>query len=357
MISRFNYLFPAIELLNAHDMGQDVDSRRAWINQVDMARIQLPLLAKVLPILELCAQWVQVLSSGNSVTISLVRLACKSLKDCLDNMLTETRTLADGSLMQQALGIKLSAVIRSLVSQYNIYFGEDYRQYYAFTIGEALDPRLFGTLTSADKASVLNEMRNLSTHFEYTSPNGRYMATTSAAARRSSRNQQPTVATTGDEFEDRVALEAIENLSETLDKRIPLIEEWDSYKKLVSTLSPLERDPMTFWTKYNKEMPILCRMVRRIFPARACSTDVERLFSLTGRICSPLRNRLLPSMVNILACMNIWLREKFEYFNRTAQRYSQANVSKFVAINVNLELINPNCEWDVEDSDESDDEN
>ena len=46
-----------------------------------------------------------------------------------------------------------------------------------------------------------------------------------------------------------------------------------------------------------------------------------------------------------------------EYFNRTAQRYSHANVSKFVAINVNLELINPNCEWDVEDSDESDDEN
>jgi hypothetical protein len=115
---------------------------------------------------------------------------------------------------------------------------------------------------------------------------------------------------------------------------------------------------MTFLTKYHKEMPILCRMVRRIFPARACcSTDVERLFSLTGRICFPLHNRLLPRMVNILACMSIWLREKFEYFNRTAQRYSQATVSKFVAINVNLELINLNCEWDVKDSDESDDEN
>ena len=88
---------------------------------------------------------------------------------------------------------------------------------------------------------------------------------------------------------------------------------------------------MTFWTKYHKEMPILCRMVRRMFPARACcSTDVERLFSLTGRICFPLRNRLLPSiMVNILACMSIWRREKFEYFNRTAQRYSQATLSKF----------------------------
>ena len=48
-----------IELSNAHDTGQDVDSRlsrRAWINQVDMARIQLPLLlTKTLPILEKCA--------------------------------------------------------------------------------------------------------------------------------------------------------------------------------------------------------------------------------------------------------------------------------------------------------------
>jgi hypothetical protein len=70
-------------------------------------------------------------------------------------------------------------------------------------------------------------------------------------------------------------------------------------------------------------------------------------------------------MVNILAYMKIWLREKFEYFNRTARLLdcstifpsSQANVSKFVAINVNLELINSGCEWDMDDSDESDDEN
>jgi hypothetical protein len=66
-------------------------------------------------------------------------------------------------------------------------------------------------------------MRNLSTHFEY---NTIYFAewkihiyhcsTAATAARRSSRNQQPTIATTGDEFADRVALEAIENLSETI---------------------------------------------------------------------------------------------------------------------------------------------
>jgi hypothetical protein len=45
-------------------------------------------------------------------------------------------------------------------------------------------------------------------------------------------------------------------------------------------------------------------------------------------------------MVNILACMSIWLRKKFGYFNRTAaQRYIQ--ICKFVAINANLELIKP----------------
>jgi hypothetical protein len=63
-------------------------------------------------------------------------------------MLTETHTLADGSLKQQTLGIRLiNAVMISLVSQYNIYLVK----ITLFTIGEALDPRLFGTLTSAGK--------------------------------------------------------------------------------------------------------------------------------------------------------------------------------------------------------------
>ena len=202
------------------------------------------ILAKVLPILELTAQWVQVLSAGNSVTISLVRLACKSLSDCLDTLQIEARALEDGSLVQQVLGDKLNAVIRSLTLQYNEYFGEDYRQFYAFTVGEALDPRLFGTLSSGDKSAVLSDMRSLCTHFEHTSPNGRYLANINATAgRRQSRNQQMgrtdqrnAYISTGDEFEDFVALEAMEDASETLDKRIPLIEEWNICKKLVGTL-------------------------------------------------------------------------------------------------------------------------
>ncbi len=48
-----------IELSDVHDTGRDIDtrlSRRAWTNQVDMARIQLPLLlTKTFPILEQCA--------------------------------------------------------------------------------------------------------------------------------------------------------------------------------------------------------------------------------------------------------------------------------------------------------------
>jgi hypothetical protein len=41
------------------------------------------------------------------------------------------------------------------------------------------------------------------------------LLTAATAARRSSRNQQLTIATIGDEFADRVPPEAIENLSET----------------------------------------------------------------------------------------------------------------------------------------------
>ncbi len=55
-------------------------------------------------------------------------------------------------------------------------------------------------------------------------------------------------------------------------------------------------------------------------------------------------------MVNILSCMNMWLREKFD---RTALRYSKEKVSKLVTINAKLQLIEPSREWDTEDSDES----
>jgi hypothetical protein len=175
-----------IELWNAHDTGQDVDSRlsrRAWINQVDIARIQLHLLltkthfrtmclvgwSTSIIIWEFCYYFVSALSLYFYI----------SLKNCWDNMLTETHTLADGSLKQQTLGIRLiNAVMISLVSQYNIYLVK----ITLFTIGEALDPRLFGTLTSAGKKLLCLTrweicLLILST-IQYTSPNGRYISTT-----------------------------------------------------------------------------------------------------------------------------------------------------------------------------------
>ncbi len=65
------------------------------------------------------------------------------------------------------------------------------------------------------------------------------------------------------------------------------------------------QDPLVFWHAQRVTMPILFGNLRRVLPARACCTDVERFFSLTGRICSPLRSNLLPAMVNKLACTNL----------------------------------------------------
>lgn len=60
-------------------------------------------------------------------------------------------------------------------------------------------------------------------------------------------------------------------------------------------------------------MPILIRIVRRIFPAQAfylfylCRAAIL----LTERICCPLQNRLLPNRPT--SCLNMWLREQYEY--------------------------------------------
>jgi hypothetical protein len=50
---------------------------------------------------------------------------------------------------------------------------------------------------------------------------------------------------------------------------------------------------------------------------RVLQIDVERLFSLTGLICSPLRARLSADMVNKQACLKMWLRDNYGIFDST----------------------------------------
>jgi hypothetical protein len=81
-----------------------------------------------------------------------------------------------------------------------------------------------------------------------------------------------------------------------------------------STSASTERDlPLPFWTTHADKFPVLFRIARSVLPTPASSTDVERMFSVCGLICTSNRALLSPDHVNVLTSLNLWLKEKYGY--------------------------------------------
>ncbi len=118
---------------------------------------------------------------------------------------------------------------------------------------------------------------------------------------------------------------------------ISLVIEAIAYKRLDNKDDMDPSDPMAFWSKHFQPMPILFGIVRRLLPARDCSTDVEQLFSLTGSICSPLRSSLSSDIANHLARLNLWLRDHYKY-ESTKTATTKLSSKRFVSINVDLSI-------------------
>lgn len=145
------------------------------------------------------------------------------------------------------------------------------------------------------------------------------------------------------------AISSSESNTNILSRTVPLHEEVTKYIRIMKPLAEDSRDAMQFWSTHHSSLPILFSIIKRILPARPCSTDVERLFSLTGHICSPLRARLSPEMVNKQACLNMWLRDHYGIFNSTRVKARNLAFVKFVTINVNLSIKRPEVPDDKED--------
>jgi hypothetical protein len=98
--------------------------------------------------------------------------------------------------------------------------------------------------------------------------------------------------------------------------------------------------PLLFWTEVHLAFPILWRIARRILPTPASSTDVERLFSVCGLICSDLHGSLSPEHVNMLASLNTWIKDDWGY--RSARSVSSIlSATRFVSMNADLEFVQP----------------
>jgi hypothetical protein len=125
------------------------------------------------------------------------------------------------------------------------------------------------------------------------------------------------------------------------------------YFKAIAVAANNKQGVMEFWTDWSSRLPILFRIARRILPTPACSADVERLFSVTGLICTPLRAGLSPAMVNTLASLNLWLKDDYGYKNKRTGKIA-SSTDRFVTLNADLEFVLPdeNADGGEDSSDE-----
>ena len=122
----------------------------------------------------------------------------------------------------------------------------------------------------------------------------------------------------------------------------------------------LNIDPLEYWTLHGVQFPIIARIAASVLAIPATSADVERLFSITGRILTKYRARLSADRVDMMSCLHGWLREEYEEeYGRGRRAKSRDKSAKtkagFASLSAALEII-PADDAAVDDDDVSDDE-
>jgi hypothetical protein len=351
MVSRFIHLFPALQRLDVKNAFNDAEKRRIWKSHLERAEEELCILEVVLPLLTLVAQWVQILSQSEAVTISLVLTACQKIHDMIKTLLVRSTELqsANASPKENILGEKLESVLNSIEDQFDMYLGVNYQDFYAFTAGEFLDPRTFPKIDKQNYGTAIKALAEMCTTNEKSSEYKRELIRRKEQQARRSASRRSSLTSladldpdlNGDEEENFINTLMEEGPTKVLSRVVPLHEEVTKYLELAGSLTVEARDPMTFWSDNHYSLPILFRIARRILPARPCSTDVERLFSLTGRICAPNRLNMSGHLINKQACLNLWLRSKYGLYDATRSLASKESSKKFISLNLDLSMTSP----------------
>ena len=106
-----------------------------------------------------------------------------------------------------------------------------------------------------------------------------------------------------------------------MSKQTPLQAELVRYFSLMSAASSNGTDTLQFWADSQSVLPILSRIAARILPTMASSTDVERMFSCSGRVNSPERASLTRDHINMLTIMRFW----YTHQNQSKSKLDQAS--------------------------------
>jgi hypothetical protein len=315
------------------DSADGREAAEKWVENIRASVKDQPLMDIVERELRVIAQWTQVTSSLENPTINLVRLAVRRLRLQVDELDREIETSMNGSLRDRETGDSLQEFKNSLVENVDKYFGDDFYNADIYRIAEFLDPRLvFAVESQADIDTIKTTLKNMCHPTETAKP----------------RRQRAGGAS------------ALSNFAQaTNDGDSPFDNDFKTYIQLMNRIGEQEAmklDPMAWWAEQKDRMPILARLAAFILSIPATSSDVERLFSITGRIASKARASLSGARVNMLSCLHSWLKAQMRddpQRGSTRESKQAKKTQRFAELSIALEVI-PG-EDDEDDNEDEDD--
>jgi hypothetical protein len=84
------------------------------------------------------------------------------------------------------------------------------------------------------------------------------------------------------------------------------LDEFERWQLEESDSDRYEEDPRTYWHKRSSTYPRLARMALDLHTVLPMSAEVERLFSVTGHMVTPLRNRLQANTIALCQILRSW---------------------------------------------------
>lgn len=304
---------PTITELSIQELFQGAQQKKEKMEKyrlaVSLINDNLSFVKEYVPLLTIVAQWTQVLSSINSVTMSKVIFAVRSLKLEIQRLEKRAETLLHGkdetddspaffpSAISRTLGKKMLAINHCLDSNFDHYIAA-YDTDGINLSAAYLDP----------SSLVVLQFEEMKTAEEYLAINFCYeseSADTPLGNSASSEGNSSIPAGLMSRI-SQVGASASSSAGQggvNIDPRSKFKRECDDYVKKVATLAGategvnhvLGINPLQFWSEHANRgsFPILSRLAAVILVMQPTSCDIERLFSLSGNIYNNKRGAVL----------------------------------------------------------------
>ena len=80
----------------------------------------------------------------------------------------------------------------------------------------------------------------------------------------------------------------------------------DEVDQYLGTTPEPKCNVLDYWKRHESVYPMLVCMARDYLAVQSSSVDAERWFSKSGYVCTPLRNKLSPTTVQAIMCLESW---------------------------------------------------